>query len=113
MIPIPGVGTALGTALGSAVSSALEMEFEGLELEDREFEMARRFVRIAGTAAQQTDDGTAPAEFEATVAAAAQQHLPHFSGRALPGGPTGARRAGPRNGGRWTRRGSTLVLHGV
>jgi hypothetical protein len=107
LIPIPGVGTALGTALGSAVSSALEMEFEGLELEDREFEMARRFVRIAGTAAQQATDGTAPAEFEAAVAAAAQQHLPHFSGRALPGHP------GRRQGGSWTRRGATLVLHGV
>ncbi|KQU74607.1 MULTISPECIES: hypothetical protein [unclassified Rhizobacter] len=104
LIPIPGVGTALGTALGSAVSSALEMEFEGLELEDREFEMARRFVRIAGTAAQQATDSTAPAEFEAAVAAAAQQHLPHFSGRALPGRPLG---------GRWTRRGAALVLHGV
>jgi len=104
MIPIPGVGTALGTALGSAVSSALEMEFEGLELEDREFEMARRFVRIAGTAAQQAGDGTAPAEFEAALAAAAQQHLPHFNGRATPG---------RRISGSWTRRGSTLVLHGV
>ncbi len=101
MIPIPGVGTALGTALGSAVSSALEMEFEGLELEDREFEMARRFVRIAGTAAQQAVDGAAPAELEAAVAAAAQQHLPHFRG------------TGQHLGGRWTRRGSVLVLHGV
>lgn len=110
MIPIPGVGTALGTALGSAVSSALEMEFEGLELEDREFEMARRFVRIAGTAAQQTADGTAPAEFEATVAAAAQQHLPHFAGRVAAGRPG---MPGRRNGGSWTRRGTTLVLHGV
>jgi hypothetical protein len=104
MIPIPGVGTALGTALGSAVSSALEMEFEGLELEDREFEMARRFVRIAGTAAQQATERTAPAEFEAAVAAAAQQHLPHFDGRA-----TQSRRMS----GGWTRRGTTLVLHGV
>ncbi|HEX3140859.1 MAG TPA: hypothetical protein VHQ87_12445, partial [Rhizobacter sp.] len=52
-IPIPGVGTALGTALGSAVSSALEAEFSELEAEEQEFEMAKRFVRIAGTAAQQ------------------------------------------------------------
>src|SRR4051812_9549156 len=40
-IPIPGVGTALGTALGSAVSQALEMEFNELEQDEAEFEMAR------------------------------------------------------------------------
>ena len=107
LIPIPGVGTALGTALGKAVSSALEMEFEGMELEDREFEMARRFVRIAGSAAQQAADGAAPAEFEAALAAAAQQHLPHFG----PGGMPGQRQG--RMGGTWTRRGTTLVLHGA
>ena len=43
-IPIPGVGTAVGSALGSAVSKALEAELVGLELEEQDFEMARRFV---------------------------------------------------------------------
>jgi hypothetical protein len=52
-IPIPGVGTALGTALGSVVSKALEMEFNELERDEAEFEMARRFVRMAATATQQ------------------------------------------------------------
>lgn len=51
-IPIPGVGTALGSALGGALSQALEAEFEGMDQEQQEFEMARRFVRIAGSAAQ-------------------------------------------------------------
>ena len=50
IIPIPGVGTAVGTALGSAASKVIKAELEGLSLEDREFEMARRFVRFAGTA---------------------------------------------------------------
>jgi hypothetical protein len=52
-IPIPGVGTAIGTAVGSAVSKALEMEFNELERDEAEFEMARRFVRMAATATQQ------------------------------------------------------------
>ena len=52
IIPIPGVGTAVGTALGSAASKVIKAELEGLSLEDREFEMARRFVRFAGTAAK-------------------------------------------------------------
>lgn len=52
-IPIPGVGTALGSALGGAVAKALEMEFEGMQPEQQEFEIARRVVRIASTATQQ------------------------------------------------------------
>jgi hypothetical protein len=53
LIPIPGVGTALGGAVGTMVSKALETEYEGTSGEDREFEVAKRFVRLAGTAARQ------------------------------------------------------------
>jgi hypothetical protein len=113
MIPIPGIGTALGTALGSAVGNALEMEFDSLELEDREFEMARRFVRIAGSAAEQLEQTPIGANFQAAaqaaLASAAQQHLPHFRARALA-------RAGEqmaRSSGHWTRHGTMLVLHGA
>jgi hypothetical protein len=107
MIPIPGVGTALGTALGSAVSQALEMELEGLEMEDREFEMARRFVRIAGTAAQQLEPQAEGGQaVHAAVTAAAQQHLPHLSSAAPAPGARGS-------SGRWIRHGTTLVLTGV
>ena len=52
-IPIPGVGTAIGSALGGALSKALEAEFQGMEAEERDFEIARRFVQMAGTAARQ------------------------------------------------------------
>lgn len=89
LIPIPGVGTAAGTALGGALGNALEMEFGELELEDREFEMARSFVRIAGTAAQQlgqaVSSGNQQAAVEKALAAAAQQHLPHFQPQAVRG----------------------------
>jgi hypothetical protein len=43
-IPIPGVGTALGSMAGNAAAGALE--FEGMSGEDREFEIARRVVRV-------------------------------------------------------------------
>ncbi|MFL5280980.1 MAG: hypothetical protein ACJ8AW_08250 [Rhodopila sp.] len=109
LIPIPGVGTAVGSALGGALSKALEMEFGEMELEDREFEMARRFVRIAGTAAQQLAQGAPDSNpltaIEAALAAAAQKHLQHFQP------PSGRAVAGMR--GRWMRQGKTLVVVGA
>ena len=51
-IPIPGVGTAVGTAWGSALSRTFEMEFEGMDPDQQEFEMARRFVKVAGATAR-------------------------------------------------------------
>lgn len=110
MVPIPGVGTALGTALGSALSQALEAEFGEMELEDREFEAARSFVRIAGTTAQQLaqqDPGRADvsgAAAAAAMAAAARQHLPQFQH---------LRQPLQRTSGRWTRHGNTLIVSGA
>ena len=69
-IPIPGVGTAIGSALGGALSKALEMEFGDLNQEEQEFEMARRFVRIAGTAAQQAALASPSTDPQAAVTSA-------------------------------------------
>lgn len=109
------IGGAIGGKLGSIVSKALEMEFEGLALEDREFEMAQKFVRVAGTAARQAalaqPGGDPQAAANAAVVAAARRHLPHFSklaaNPALPSAP------GSTNSGRWIRRGRRIVLLGV
>ncbi len=109
-IPIPGVGTALGGALGSAVSKALEVEYGELESEEAEFEMARRFVRIAATAAQKA--GSAPASADGAAVAnqavlsAARQHLPGADLRAL-GAST------DRLTGRWYRKGADIVVVGA
>jgi hypothetical protein len=121
-IPIPGVGTALGSALGSAVGKALETEFEGMNPEDREFEMARRFVQLAGAAARQagqSQPGVDPQQaIKAAVTAAANRYVPGLSlGTTTPsttGGP-GSPGAGGRPGqsGRWVRRGRKIVVLGV
>lgn len=82
-IPIPGVGTAIGGAIGTAVSKALELEFSGLPSEEAELEMARRFVRIAATAARQAalaDPRTDPETIaNAALTAAARMHVPNLS----------------------------------
>ncbi|MCE7987625.1 MAG: hypothetical protein DYG89_41200 [Caldilinea sp. CFX5] len=116
-IPIPGVGTALGTAVGSAVSKALEAEFEGMEAEERKFEHARRFVRLAGAAAQQAVrllPATAPHEAVKTgVLAAVRQQAPGFFRANQP--PTGAHPQDDRrpHSGRWLRRGQTIIVEGL
>lgn len=79
MIPIPGVGTALGSALGGALSKALEMEMENMPGIDREFEMARRFVRIAGSAAQAAGEGDgSPQAVRRAVLEALRANAPGF-----------------------------------
>ncbi len=109
MIPIPGVGTAVGSALGGALSKALELEYGELQQEDREFEVARSIVRIAGTAAQNFQPpppgGNVQAAVQSAIANAARQHLPNF---ALPGTSKPSRTSGT-----WVRRGGTLVVVGA
>jgi uncharacterized protein (DUF697 family) len=96
----PGVGTALGSKLGSMASNLFEVELEGMNEQEAEFEVARRFVRLAAGAAQHA--ATAPrqappkAVARAALTAAARQHAPGLlrptRGAAAP--RTGARRAG-------------------
>jgi uncharacterized protein (DUF697 family) len=116
LIPVPGVGTAVGSALGSAVSKALEAEFEGMDPEDQEFEMAKRFVRVAGAAAKQAASAGADADPQAAVksavVAAARRHVPSLGDAIRNGGgqsSVGAR----RRSGRWIRRGRKILLLGV
>jgi hypothetical protein len=116
-IPIPGVGTALGSALGSAVSKALEMEFGELDQEDMEFEVSRRFVRIAGTAAKQAALADPTADLQtaakAAVLAAARQHVPNFPASITGTGLTTDIVTGFAHSGRWVRQGRAIVVLGA
>lgn len=104
MIPIPGVGTALGSALGRAASNALELEMEGAAPADRELELARRFVRIAGQAARLAGDGDGSTRaVESALTRALHQQLPHFRSPAP---------QQEEESGRWRRRGNRIVVMG-
>ncbi len=117
-IPIPGVGTAVGTALGNAVSRALEMELEGMTFEDQEFEIAKRFVQIAGTAAKQASQAQSSADpqtvVKTAVLSAAKKHVPGLATAGITP-PTAAATISVRPGrsGRWIRRGRKIILYGV
>ncbi len=117
-IPIPGVGTMIGRAVGQAVSSALEAETAGLEPEARDLEMARRFVRIADTAARQAAGlvarGAEPVRaVQQAVASATRTHAPGASRMSAPGAVGRAALPGSRTPQHWVRRGNTIVVHGV
>lgn len=110
----PGIGTALGSKLGSFASGLFELELEGLNEQEAEFEVARRFVRLAGSAAKNAalaPPGAPPrAVAKAAVVTAARRHAPGlvrgtpYQGRprAAAGRPTGRPRPA---GGRPRRRG--------
>jgi uncharacterized protein (DUF697 family) len=111
------IGAQIGRGLASAAGSALGLEAETWSQEDREFEGAKQFVRLAGEAvksATAAGTGTDPrAAAQAAVTQAAQTVVPGLvqSGGFGRGGYGGISSGG--HSGRWMRRGSKIVLYGV
>jgi len=120
---LPGVGGAIGSQLASAAGSMFGLELEGLSPEDREFEVARRLVRLGGEAVRQAaiTGGSMPPQAAAQKAliAAARQHAPGLANEFSYGGGYGSRSygygrmGGSRQSGRWIRRGNRIVLLGI
>jgi hypothetical protein len=133
----PG-GAEWGRRAGAAAADLFGLELEGLSSEDREFELARAFIRFAQAAcrnaAKAPSDAPAPAVVRAAVTSAARHHAPGLlplitgggrtgeatngAGPPAPGGPappsgqaTGP--AGAAQSGRWIRRGNSIVLLGA
>ena len=107
-------GAQIGGRLGTAAGGALGLE---MEHEDREFEAAKSFVRLAGdavkNAASSPQAGNPRAAATAALTEAAKIHAPSLisTGAGAPSAPgTGIGRA---RTGRWMRRGSKIVLFGV
>lgn len=86
-IPIPGVGTAIGKMAGSALASALEVEMEaglaGAGRDEQEVEMALRFVRLVGSAAERAARA-APGQAPDDVVRSALEGALHTHLRTLP-----------------------------
>jgi len=122
-----GLGAAVGGPLGgmigkgfaSAAQDVLGLEHESLSDEDREFDGAKQFVRLAGAAVQSAaaaDPNIVPprAIAQSAVSNAARSLAP---GLLQPDGqgrtPAMSGMPGRRKSGRWVRRGSRIVLYGV
>ena len=120
----PGVGTALGSKLGSMASNLFEMELEGMDHEQAEFETARRYVQLAAAAAQNAahapPDIPPPVVAQQAITSAAERYAPGllpFLGTAdgAPGqsGFGQAPQGYGQHSGRWVRRGRRIILYGV
>ena len=110
----------MGQRVGAAASQLFEMELEGLSNEDKEFELARRYVQwasnAAGRAARLARRAQAPPVVIARQAAtqAAYQYAPGLLALIDPtGAGAGVSMSGNGNGrsGRWVRRGSRVVVY--
>jgi hypothetical protein len=102
----------LGARVAGQAGRMFGLELEGLSPEDSEFEVARRFVRFAGSAARRAARPSAAsprrAARNATVAAA-HRHAPgllrKFAGRVTAS-------SFPEQG-RWVQRGHTIVIEDI
>jgi hypothetical protein len=114
----PGSGTWAQSGAQWAADRWLKEELEGLSGEDREFELARRYIRLAMESLQralQTPPRVPPpVAARIAISEAARKHAPGLvpivpqlvGGAAAPA--AGAN--GATSSGRWVRRGSTVVI---
>ena len=120
---LPGVGGAIGGKLGSAAGRIFGLELEGMSAEDREFEVARRYVRLAGAAARRAAMAAPSLPPQRAAYAALQQAARTYApgllaaGGVVGGGlgagvPSVTSSFGARTG-RWIRRGRRIIVLGV
>ena len=116
---LPGVGGAIGGKLASAAGKAFGLELEGLSHEDREFEVAKRFVRLAGEATRNAVAAPTAANPQQVARVAftnaAKTIAPGLATMTAPsaGYTMGPATNGGAQSGRWFRRGRRIVLVGA
>ncbi|WP_431103209.1 hypothetical protein [Roseateles noduli] len=112
------LGARIGSGLANAASNALGLEAE-MAGEDREFEGAKQFVRLAAQTAAQAASAPPNADPRAVAqqaaVAAAKQHAPGLltGGASAASAPPTAARPGAATSGRWVRRGHRIVIFGA
>jgi hypothetical protein len=126
---LPGIGSAIGSYFGgatgaklggdvaSAAGRAFGLELEGLSGEDRDFEVARRYVNFAGEAVKNlvlAPTGLYPGPAaNAAVVAAAKTHAPGLLSPRQAGMEAPPSRFPTGHSGRWMRRGNKIILYGI
>jgi hypothetical protein len=103
------LGAKIGSGLASAAGKAIGLEAEVLSQEDREFQGAKQFVRLAADTVKRAS--TAPPSSDPR--AVAQNAVVAAAKQLAPGLLTSTSTAGRGQSGRWIRRGTKIVLYGV
>jgi len=102
-------GGQIGAKLATGAGKLFGLELEGMSVEEQEFEVAKGFVRLAGSAAQNAalapPSASPQAAAQAAISSAAQQHAPGLLRR---GGHGAAGRSG-----RWVRKGNVIIVMGA
>ena len=105
------LGAKAGSALAGNAKRIFNLELEMMRPDEQELEIARSFVRFANDVTHRASQitrqnpGISPADLGRQVLTAA---VPRHAPGLLPGGP----RVRPAQGS-WSRRGNTIVLHGL
>ena len=112
---VPGLGGAVGGKLASMAGSMFGLETEGLAQEDREYEVAKQFVRFGADATQKalasTTAGTPIAAAAKTaVQQAAERFVPGLLANSPLAGMSSGRSSLPHRG-VWVRHGHKIVIH--
>ena len=121
---VPGLGGMIGSKLGGMASNLFELEMEGMSNEDREFEVARAYVRFATDAARRASRAAssgAPASAIVTNALkqAAFNHAPGLLRKRNTAGGLAASPSSTAYGqssatsGTWRRSGNNIVVYGL
>lgn len=128
------IGGKIGGKLGSMATNLFELELEGLSNEDKEYEMARAYVRFAGDAARRGARNLAAARSNPSAAAkqaimaSARRHAPgllksrrcscgntqsNMSAILQPGAASGIPGGSGSNGGSgsWYRQGNQIIIN--
>jgi len=105
------LGAKIGSGLASAAGGAMGLEAEMLNMEDREFEGAKQFVRMGGNAVK----AVLAAPPNVNAASAAQQAVTAAVSRLAPGLVRGFSQSPSANSasgasGRWVRKGRNVLL---
>ena len=96
-------GAQLGAQAANAAGRMFGLELEGLSPEDKEFEVAKSFVRFAGETVRAAVTARAAAPPQAVAKAAAARAANRYAPGLLRAGP-------PPHSGRWVRRGRNIVV---
>lgn len=110
------LGAKIGSGLASAAGSALGLEGETLAQEDREFEGAKQFVRLAADTVNKAADAPPTANPRSIAQSAAMSAARALAPGLLTNNGAGTTTAGAGShgrSGRWARRGNHIVLYGV